>query len=444
MSTQPLLLSSVYGKIEQVLLVQPGFSTAYSDLPMRRICDDYEAHGIKPYVLKNRLDTKVQDSIARRKLAFDDPVVANMLARGRAAVIEAKFDLRLWSEELFNISEKGIPLAHSEWAQDGFCVQAYDTRYNLILQPLHSRRFVDQFISFDLALERELDLLIKPTLLELEGGNILVGDRFALIGKNTLGANWISRLVGIPETTRSDQNALEAEFESLCQEIRFELGVDSIIWVGYSAVRRDLFDGSHLTYQPDFHIDLFLTLGGKTNDGDDLLLIGDPRLGNQLLEQYLGIAVAHDLTWEDDPITDEFVFDSFFDAMDAQFADYNATQSERRFKIIQLPMLIDRGIVYSYNNCLVEQYGDQLRAILPNYVDDEENPAQLSQSEKGMNAKFEILNQEVEQILKSNGFTNVIWVGGGRQLKHFARSRGSLHCLTKVLRRSNYDLGARD
>ncbi len=438
MSSQPHLLSSVYGKIEQVLLVQPGFSTHYSDLPMRRICSEYEAQGIKTLVLKNSMDKKSQGKVTRREINFADPIVANMLAKGRSVVIEAKFDLDRWCEEFFNIRALEIPLAHSEWAQDGFCVQVYDDRYNILLQPLHSNRFLDQFISFNLALEKGLGLLVSPTTLELEGGNILVGDRFALVGKNTLGTNWISRLNGLPDTAQNDMEALEQEFQALSKDIETELGVDSVIWVGYSAVRRDLFSENQLTYQSDFHIDLYLTLGGKTNEGEDLLFIGDPRLGNQLIEKQLGIAVAHDLTWDHEPIPDELVFDAFWDELNSQFVNYNETQSDRKFRIVQLPMLIDRGIVYSYNNCIVEQFGDQRRAFLPNYIDDEEDSGQLSHSERGMNAKFEVLKDEVEQILRANGFTDVIWVGGGRQLKHFARSRGSLHCLTKVIRRSQF------
>ena len=438
MSIRPCLISSVYGKIEQVLLVQPGFTTAYSDLPFKRIRENYEAHGIQVCLLKDEMNGEARGDSSPRSIDLSNPMVAAMLAKSRAIEIDAKFDPRRWMEEFLTMKASGIPFAHSEWAQDGFCVQTYDDHYNILLQPLHSRRLMDQFVSMELAMKDELRFFVKPTLLELEGGNILVGDGFALVGQNTLGANWIAKLNGMKEEELNNPAFWEQAFDELLAQMISELGVESIIWVGYPAVRRDLFCGTRLTYQPDFHIDLFLTLGGKTSDGHDLLMIADPRLGSELIEKHLGIAVAHDLVWDDEPITDDYVFDSFFDDLHAQFRRHNEVQSERRFKVISMPMLIDRGIVYSYNNCLVEQYEDQLRVFLPNYINDDDLPSPLGQSEMGMNAKFEVLNQEVEQILRANGFTEVIWVGGGRQLQNFARRRGSLHCLTKVLRRSAY------
>jgi hypothetical protein len=439
MKSSPRLQSTVYGTITQLLLVEPGISNPYGDVATREIRETLEAHGIEVVVLKNRLDIpKTRLNIDRKKFSLDDPLVAEMLARGRTTEVSVKFDLNRWSDEFFKIRDRGIPLAHSEWAQDGFVVQAYDGLYNVLLQPLTSRRFIDQFISHELAMERSLRLLIRPTTLELEGGNLLAGDNFALIGKNTLGAIWISKLNDQPMSAIRNETATEELFQILCEEIKETLGVEEVIWVGYNSVRRDLFSQTKLTYQPDFHLDLFLTLGGKTPDGEDILFIGDPALGKEIVEREIHRSVEHGLTWEDDLIADGIVFDSFYSELQYLFQDYNSKSTRRKFKLVRLPMLIDNGVVYSYNNCLIEINGAQNKVFLPNYFEDPSSGKVDNRARKSMNSKFEVLNAAAEAIFRSHGFKDIVWTGRGIQMQYFSRRRGSLHCISKVLRRSQF------
>jgi hypothetical protein len=346
--------------------------------------------------------------------------------------------MKRWSREFDLIHNRNLQIVHSEWAQDGFCVQIYDDVSNVLLQSLVSRRFMDQFISFELAMVRSLRLFLQPTMFQFEGGNILMGDDFALVGKNTLATNWRERLRQCSETEIEDQAYLTKELELMKAEIQLALGVQEVLWVGYPGLRRDLFCEQQTTYQPDFHIDLFLTLGGRNLQGEELVFVGDPGMATEiLLKAGFEIApTAHGLAWDEELLIDQFVEDSFSFDMVQYFYVYNINGNKRKFKTIAIPLLIESGSAYSFNNCLVEVTALQKRVFLPNYLRQPTDHISLSRRELVMNQKLAVLQEAVERIFKEQGFDDVIWTGDGAQMQHFARRRGSLHCLTKVLRRN--------
>lgn len=435
---KPRILSSVYGKIEQVLLVQPGFVNAYSGKALEAVRATFQQYGIACIILKNEHDVwELLPGGKRGNLPFDDPLIAELLERGRGKDIEIsiKFDLRQWSEDFFILQDRDAAFVQSEWAQDGFVVLQYDDVHNILLQPLISRRFMDQFNSFELSMERSLAFLLRPTMLELEGGNILVGDDFALIGKNTLARNWDRRLRRCSAAELKDHDFLELALKQLAHDVADELGVGEVIWVGFPGVRLDLFCEGRLTFQSDFHIDLYLTLGGKTETGRELLFVADPGLGKRIVEERTGVTVQHGLSWEGESIVDDLVFDSFTEHLEEFFSNYNEDKQERKFEVVRLPMLIADGVAYSYNNCLVEVVGAKRRVFLPNYVEHDPDDLKRSAKKAALNANLSALNSVVEAIFKAHDFDEIVWTGRGAHFIHFASRRGSLHCLTKVLRR---------
>lgn len=438
----PSHLSSVYGRIRQVLLVRSGFDTAETDVSLREIISSYESQGIQVLVLEKE-PPQSSHGHAEAGISLEHRMVADMLQKGLREVLRAEMDIAQWQREFEVITELGLPLAHSEWAQDGFAVLNYDGHSQILLQSLSSRRFLDQFVSFELTLKRQLSMFLQPTLTEWEGGNILVADDFALVGKNTLATNWRNTLLRMTDEQRSDPQYLETAFEEMKQDMERQLGLQEVIWVGYPSVRRDLMNARQFCYQPLFHIDLFLTLAAKGLDGTETLFIGDPGLAWKILKA----AGLQDqirppgLTWEGDQLTAQMISHSINRDMMDFFGDYNLTSTSRQFNTISLPMLIEQGVVYSWNNCLIEIAHETSRAYVPNYIIADAGSRALAASELGRNRKMEVLQQAVKEIMLTHGIREVIWTGHGLFMQHFAQRKGSLHCLTKVLRRDPYGLG---
>jgi hypothetical protein len=441
----PQHLSSVYGRIEQVLLVRAGFDNASCDSSLREIISKYEAHGIEVLVLEKDAPQPKPSLHNSADMSFEHPMVSEMLQRGRHTELKAEMNLAMWQREFEVITEIGLPLVHSEWAQDGFCVLVHDAQTQVLLQSLSSRRFLDQFVSYELALKRKLSMYLMPTLTEWEGGNVLVGDKFALVGKNTLASNWQKTIQQLQDSDRADQILISKAFDLMKQDMEAQLGLEEVIWVGYPNVRRDLMNQKHFCYQPLFHIDLFLTLGGKDAAGSEILFLSDPSLGWALLRS----AGLHDfigptglVACDGEPLTEQMVAYSICRDTNDFFDAYNkSSMAKRQFRLVSLPMLIEAGVVYSWNNCLVEVANESSKAFVPNYIMADAGSRALVPSEVRMNQKMRVLQDAVERIMQEQGIREIVWTGHGIFMQHFSRRKGSLHCLTKVLRRDHYDWG---
>lgn len=432
------LLSSVYGRIDQIVLTQSGYSTPWSDKRLKDIRKVFERAGIETITLVNRQDQSPR-SPSYDIIDLDNPFLAEIMARGRQIDISARFVFKNWHEDIQTIEELGLPFAQSQWVQDAFCVQNYDGNYQVLLQPLYSNRITDQFISTELALESTVQVLLKPTELRLEGGNILVGDDFALVGQNTLAINWIEMLRSgfqDDDLKLEDEEFLREHLEGLKKQFVTELGVRDIIWVGFPVPRMELFgQQKYMTFQSAYHLDLFLTLGGKSASGEEIIFLADPRMGRKIAEEVSGEPVQAGLEWDGSPVSDGFI-DLYFDDMVIFFHDYQSLKSNTlKFKIVRLPMLIEQGVAYTFNNSLVDDFDEIKRAFCPNYIVDS-SELQNSRKSREMNEKMKALQLATEKILRAEGFDEVHWTGEGIHLQNFAARKGSLRCMSKVLRRS--------
>lgn len=438
----PRLLSTVYGKIEQVLLTQGGFQTPYSDLKFQGIRNVFREAGIETITMVNQMDQLLPVQ-PPGYLDLENQELLELLARGRDIEISTQINLEKWHKDFEAIRSTGLSLAQTQWAQDPFCVQKYDDRYNLLFQPIHSDKITDQFISLELSLKSELNLLVRPTNLRLEGGNILVGSDFALIGLNTLGINWIeflkddfkrSTFNGSSDKFR-DPNFLNAHLQRLKQQFTLELGVREVIWVGFPAPRLSVFsqDGS-ITFQPAYHLDLFITLGGKDRSGEEIIFVADPGLGKSLLKGVSKNPINYGLNLQGDPFMEEMV-NSYFDDIANFFSYYNQRSTTPRcFRVVRLPMLIEQGVAYTFNNSLMEVHSNgNKRAFVPNYISRSKEHLR-SRRNRMMNEKMEFLQDQVQKIFQHEEI-EVVWTGTGIHLQNFVSRKGSLRCVSKVLRR---------
>ncbi|MEM0996721.1 MAG: hypothetical protein AAGN35_06570 [Bacteroidota bacterium] len=320
--------------------------------------------------------------------------------------------------DLMEALQRGIPINHSEWAQDPFCVLARENCDSVFLQPLFSRRYMDKFISLDLASRRELSMLVRPTDLLLEGGNMLAGDGYMLIGKDTLAQN-VLRHLERNRIERADQDlvaAIEARF-------REALGVETI-WVGFDRAHPNWQRETDQTFQPAFHLDLFLTLGGKDSDGRRIILVGDPTLAENMLRE---AGIRPERIRISRAAKDQFArLDEFWERYTGQRPAHWP-----EFKIVKVPLYIDRNIPMPFNNGIVETWKGERIAYLPEY----EVTAEADRYER-LNPIFSVLKPPVEALLLAHGFDRIRWVGPGNHFRNLALMRGSLHCITKVLKRS--------
>lgn len=276
---------------------------------------------------------------------------------------------------------------------------------------------MDKFISLILASDGEMDYLIKPTKLLLEGGNILANDSFILAGKDLLAQNILQALGkdGRPESSRELLEQMDTQF-------RTEFSVDHVIWVGTDRAREDWSRPGHLTYQPAFHLDLFITLGGKTEDGRQIVFVGDPKLTQKVLKAEL----------KDKAPTFPVQIIQHFEVLDEFWLRHEMERGlgMPSFKVVPVPLFIHSRVIYSYNNCLVESYDGETVAYLPEY-----RVSEREDKYERLNPYFKVMASMVEEALLGNGFTKVNWLGPGKFFRKLSLMRGSLHCITKVLKR---------
>lgn len=440
MIQRPSILPSAAGKIESLLIAYPGYMHQYSQKPYEDLLTIFRKKDREIVELGNWNSGSEKESNyapESQGLRLDDPVLAEAMSKIEVRDISIEFNLdykRLIHEGML-LLEHNVPFVHSGWAQDPFCVLRLDDTYHIILQSYYSKRFADQYISFALANHEETAFFIKPTELQFEGGNILAGSDFILAGKNILANNCL-------ELMRREGNVGidEIAVESIRSRMAKEFGVEHVIWVGFQNCRPDLFASGEATYQPAYHIDLFLTLGGKyrgntvedfndkvsqhQNEQQQLIFIGDPLMAWQ--SSTIGTGLSENSEQE---------IVNYFDEIADFFWAFNqaSNSSAPSFKIVRLPLYIYKGIIFSYNNCLVETFDDQGNVYLPNYI----LSFPSNTEEKELNVVLEQIQGQVESIFYGNGFSSVNWIGKGEHFQRFAKRMGSLRCLTKVLRRSN-------
>jgi hypothetical protein len=337
--------------------------------------------------------------------------------------IVANFELEQLKEQLGDPqSAKAILHSqHDKWIQDPFCVLELGDGYNALLQPYYSDRIPEQFISVQLAEDRSLQLVVQPTRYWLEGGNILIGENFALLGKDLLVRNWLDviRKKGIANAKKADIDKFEADIRQL-------LGKAHLFWPGFDVPRPKLKHPEELSYQPAFHLDLFLTLGGKAPNGKEIILHGDPAMAWEVCEQILGERAE---SWLQ---VSKKAFLQGFQAVLTYIQKMSEGKSDGpQFEMIALPWLTWKGKTYSYNNCLVEEFDGKKYAYVPSYL-----VADADDEVDRLNPVFLALEAEVERQFSKAGFEPVCWVKAGFHFRTYAAAEGSLNCISKVLRRS--------
>lgn len=289
----------------------------------------------------------------------------------------------------------------SRWAQDAFIALENDAS-TILLKPVES--MIDaadnraEFFTADF-LALAANMLIRPFGCRVQGGDVLVGDTYALIGRRTLAAN-----------RRSAHSCSPGEEQSIAEQFRRALGVQHLIPIGGSGGGGEL-----------HHIDYYLTPGGKNKRGEEVLFVG--RVGKDCL------FTADNETIRARAGQVRAQYNAYLDGVAESVRELSATPGAGvKFEVVRLPLILDyfrRGecVVRPYNNCLVEVYGTEKNAYLPCYAEDDGTGANI----------FGPVEQQTRSVLEQYGFC-VTMVHDN--FCNISRQGGSLRCMVKELGRS--------
>jgi hypothetical protein len=267
-----------------------------------------------------------------------------------------------------------------------------------------------------------------------QGGNVLIGDTFVLIGRDYLddsiavGARGQSPLDDFPRTgTYAEQERFirnlfrtaldpEREIHFLESTPRDRPGnhlveVRGEYWL-------NVVDGGRGQRQPIFHIDMFVSLAGRGPDGRYRVLVGDPGAADELMSW---APEAHELRAEYDEIAAQLqALD--FDVRRTPLPIVQQVNREPRTIETTGDSIEIAGEILWYhatsNNCLVQIDGDARDVWLPTYG---------HRDAKGL-----------AKVDKSHADT---WTEMGfgvhalGDFHPFAQAQGALHCIKKYLAR---------
>jgi hypothetical protein len=233
-----------------------------------------------------------------------------------------------------------------------------------------------------------------------------------LVGRNTFEKN---RLVFCPNASLEDASALlENEFRRL-------FGVDHVYWIGCEQsinYETELNPGEQ-ALQPLFHLDLFVTLAGPSNDkhGRELIFVAEVR--DEELQRFEG-----------NDRRDLKVLRERLNEVERQIKSISKEVHGPEFEVARLPLGLKHGrkgpLIFSLNNCLVEVYRNVRKIYLPKYT-----PPDNHHSDADQCGCYQCIS---DSRLRAREF-KVIEVDGS--FDHYAPGEGSLHCMTKVLKREN-------
>jgi hypothetical protein len=256
--SQPRLVSSVDGALERVLFTIPRY--AVESEPLAAAYRDLFA----------KLPAATERVVLTH--AAVEGAVRGWLAGAPAAVVTVPDHLHF-----------------SIWAEDGYVVvRDAASGETWFVEPFAFPRYADGLIADFVSNGAGLKNTQAP--LYFQGGNLLVGDGFFLIGAdypaNTLEYVGPVLVPGSGETPERLIRRLYLEYLDPSRTLHY---VGSTVPVPPEATRRITVDGQAWretvyfgnqpgTAQPLFHIDMFLTLTGRGDGGRPRILVGSPRL----------------------------------------------------------------------------------------------------------------------------------------------------------------------
>jgi hypothetical protein len=423
----PQLVSSFDGAIEKILFCFPHWGAADPSL----------IRGYTSVIKALRVGTQF--------------VVVHSVSAG--AVVEKWFSDAGHPAENVTFIEVPDYVAVTDWAEDAYVSlrdAADGTRY--LMEPWEFGRFGDALIAD--AVEEHTEIRASQAPLIFQGGNCLVGSDFWLLGKDYF-ADTVGLLVGdgrppVEVPTSEDPQRFAADLFS-----RYVDGTRSLTLIGtkkpipllpYVGSRDgdtyylDITAGGAGTFQPIFHIDMFVTLVGLNSEGAFEVLVGSPSLADEVLgtsspfalpEVYDGIARTLErsgFTVRRNPLVHRPTPGARIDLRrikeiasqsgDESLAD--AVRELERAGATDTTMVQVRDWHHiTWNNCLVENSESAGKHVyLPTFG-------------HGDYTDLAVIDSEMKSLWEDLGFTAHLL----DDFNEFARRQGVVHCIKKYLAR---------
>ncbi len=268
---EPRIISSAHGQIKHILLTYPAY--ANGEYSYKQVYED----------LIRQLPATTQFSILSHPSVTGDlqAVLDSANASERSTIVEAPDYLNFLV-----------------WAEDPYVVvEDVSTKPSTVflVEPYAFRRASDAAIAELVAEATHIQSIQSP--LYFQGGNVLIGDDFVLIGadypENTKNLIQDSGNIIVPEGADVDtfvKQLYEKTFDSnrqiiyvgtelpVPQETVRQISVNGEIWTEV------IYSGTG-TKQPIFHIDMLISLAGRDANGKYRLLVGSPTYADRILDR---------------------------------------------------------------------------------------------------------------------------------------------------------------
>lgn len=445
------LLSSVDGKIHSVLVAYPESSedfkkgdcdTFFKKIFQPLVCSLEESKRVYILVEKDFLKT-LEGVYSQEPTNQDIREILDFFTRRVDNLIEIEYDnFNIWIQDHFivaNCSRHKTTLLLKSIVVDGEQLNDKIGTNNVPVQ-------IAKYGVKDLLVE------VKTIPLQLQGGNMLVGEDFILIGESHRNLN---------EKLREHSDLLEEHFD--CAEIFRGEKSDIIeavletrkqrIYVGSANadakinpnsigkwLREDNYIDTNLfdSFQPIYHIDLMMALAGKNSEDKQRLVVSYPvnpfRRNHD--ETILDVALIHPLRAKIAQAIEEL-------------------EKQRLFEIIPMPLpFIYTAKAPSYNkewfplsycNCLVEKNNSYSGNVWMPWYSELDEPRffiDWEASENRNDKVFKNWKNKYSQFKSWNELARKIWddldfnvLTPIRDSSRLAEKGGGIHCIVKTLKR---------
>jgi hypothetical protein len=390
--SRPRLISSTEGALTKMLLTLPHYALKGKDNPVWATMQDLilKFPAETSFILVTHASTENQ-----LKQWCDHKGISQ---RATLVPIPDHFKLSIWAEDPFVVAKD------------------VETGEHTLMEPHSFYRRDDAMIAYFVS--QATDFHFHKCPVYFEGGNILVGDDFILLGADYPVASLVHLAdFLVPEAGETKADLVHRMYRQYFGKNRKLLYIGSKIRIPSGGSKKFTKDGETWkelylqnnekgTVQPLFHLDMFLTLAGRGPDGKYRVLVGDSRLGAKML--------GH-------PVSPYAMAEAFDDMAD--------TLRHLGFAVIRNPLPLvylddpeeKERIWYfaSSNNALLEIRDEQAKTVyLPTYGHGDWKELQKT-------------DEANKQIWEELGFT-VVMLG---DFHPFAEHSGSLHCIVRYLER---------
>jgi hypothetical protein len=388
---KPRIVSSAHGSIDHILLTYPRY--VQGELAYERVYADLLA--------KLPLRTEVTIFVHPQV----EPALRRILDEHREGgttnvVVSPDFlNFTVWAEDPYVVVEDTDPASTATY----------------LVEPFTFTRAGDALIAERVAQASPFQSTQSP--LYFQGGNVLIGDDFVLLGidylYNTLETFRTSGAVSIPAgvepfdfltglfaRTFGEDRAMFFPGTRLPvpQQQEGQIQVNGQTWTEV----RYMGTGDR---QPIFHIDMFLSLAGRADDGRYRVLVGSPSEADRILGRGPSRWAMHE------------VFDDIASRLTAE--EFEVIRNPLPITYVDYPgERVREWYFATSNNCLVEIDGDSRQVWLPTYG---HGPWEdLAATDDANRRIWEGLGFEVHQLGDFNIFT---------------QNLGAVHCIKKYLQR---------